>query len=274
MNTLKIIAFHPERLREMILGNERKNISSLLFFSIAIYLLTLALMSASFSMIPVRCIDAVAFLETSKKEKFFKRFGISEEESTGGKWAEYFLPYPDPRIQKIKSIAGTTSAQGVGQFLIDEGNELGRYLLNAVDKIQTMYDMTTILVVFFIPFVAVVSGLFFSLFVSSPSISFKQTFYLYCYVTFFWFLLFDAPIVIQLIDYESALVQWFANFATIGLIILSTVHFVWFFNRSHDNSRLKVFGALVGSAVISYALLFGFFFLIMVVYYALFPPVG
>ena len=51
MNTLKIIAFHPERLREMILGNERKAVASLTTFGLIVYLLFLLCVYASSSMV-------------------------------------------------------------------------------------------------------------------------------------------------------------------------------------------------------------------------------
>ena len=200
MHTLRIIAFHPERLREMILGNERKTVASLTTFALIVYLLFLLSIYASSSIIPDHML--VLFIGV------FVPFSI------------FFAP-----------------------FIIVYG-----------------------------PLIMVVFGLIFSRFVSTQQISFKQTFFMVCYVMLFWTLFFNAPTIILLIDYQSALLQGSAYIISIGLIILSAVHIVWFFNRSHNNSRLKVFGALVGSVVISYALLFGFFFSIMLALLALSPP--
>ena len=263
MNTLNI-AFYPELLREMILGNKRKTVASLTTFGLIVYLLFLLSIYASSLMIPISSIDVVPYLDTSEREEFHKRFAISEDEASGGKWIEYFLLFPDPRIQRIKRIAGTTNAQGVGQFLINEGNKkLGRSLLNARDDRQKNKGMEDAVNAFFYPLIMVVSWLIFSLFVNSPQISFKQTFYMVCYVMLFWELFFNAHTFIQLFNNESALSQWFDNSIAIGLNILYIVHIVWFFNRSHDYSYLKVFGALIASVVTFVALLLGIFLLVV-----------
>ena len=205
MNTLKIIAFHPERLREMILGNERKTVASLTTLTLIIFLLILLFTYAIASEIPI---------------------------SSSSASVEVYFPLIMMVFFLILFLFGT------------------------------------------IP-MTVVYWLVFSLFVTSPQISFKETFYMVCYVMLFWTLSIIVSIFISLlptvilpIDNEPALSQWFADFTAIGLIILSTVHIVWFFNRSHDCSYLKAFVALFVAEIVSvfiyFPLLLGFFFLVSV----------
>ena len=251
MNTLKIIAFHPERLREMILGNERKAVASLTTFGLIVYLLLILSNYAFFLLIPVPWAEAVDYLDDDEKAIFFARFEIREYSWTTVFIRELISPGTTDQSLKIKRATGTLSAEGVGQFLISAGNKkLGKRLIRHAKNIEEEEDIFVVLsITVFTPIVILLGSCTFAFFLAAYGISFSQTAFMSMYVSLFWQGVYDILSFIYVANPDSIFMSWFSALLLSAICIATFIHYTWFFMHSHNKSARRVIMAYIYSAL-------------------------